>query len=329
MSVQIELCIMTASTKTLNTHKTQNLRSLDMRHDLHAVADLIQLCFAPTLDADGYRYIRQMRAAAKNPRTIGMADRVTPGFHGFVWEENDKIVGNLSLLPVVAEGKQSYFIANVAVHPDYRRRGIAHSLTEAAFSFIRERGISSVWLQVNQCNMGAIHLYQGFGFKERACRTTWHSTPNAPTIDLPANVTVRPRQAADWRDQNQWLTRLYPRELRWHLPLHHTLLKPGLLGSFNRFFNEKTIRQWSATKNGELIGTATWQSSYSQADWLWLAASPQHEALAILSLLPHARHALRKNRTLAVDYPAGEAVAAFESVGFRPHKTLIWMHTSI
>ena len=184
VSVQIELCIMTASTKTHKTDKPPNPRPLEMRHDLHAVADLIELCFSPTLDADGHRYIRQMRAAAKNPRAIGMVDRAAPGLHGFVWEEKDKIVGNLSLLPVVAERRRSYFIANVAVHPDYRRRGIARALTEAAFEFIRKRGISSIWLQVNEGNIGAIHLYQGFGFKERACRTTWHSLPIAPRIGV-------------------------------------------------------------------------------------------------------------------------------------------------
>jgi GNAT superfamily N-acetyltransferase len=321
--------MMTTATKTHNTHLPQNPRPLEMRRDLHSVANLIEMCFAPTLDADGHRYIRQMRAAAKNPRTMGMADRVTSGFHGFVWEEGDQIVGNLSLLPIVADGRRSYFIANVAVHPDHRRRGIARSLTEAAFQFIREKRTSSVWLQVNEGNMGAIHLYQNFGFKERACRTTWHSTPNAPTLDLPASVTIRPRRAADWHNQNKWLTRVYPKELRWQLPLNSKLLRPGFSGVFNRLFSDKNIRQWSATKNGELVGSLSWQSSYTQADWFWLAVSPQHEALAILSLISHAKHSLRKNRTLAVDFPAGVATAAFESVGFRPHKTLIWMHTTI
>jgi hypothetical protein len=177
--------------------------------------------------------------------------------------------------------------------------------------------------------MAAIHLYQNFGFKERACRTTWHSTPNAPTIDLPASVAIRPQRTTDWPTQNQWLSRVYPKELRWHLPLNPKLLKPGFSGILNRFFSDKNIRQWSVTKNGALVGSASWQSSFSQADWLWLAVSPQHEALAILSLLPHAKRSLRKHRALAVDFPAGEAVAAFESVGFRPHKTLLWMHTTI
>lgn len=317
---------------TLQTHNSllpPNLRHLDMRRDLRAVADLVELCFAKTLDADGRRYIRQMRAAARNPRAMAVADRATSALHGFVWEEEGKIVGNLSLLPVLAEGRRSYFLANVAVHPDYRRRGIAHSLTKAALEFTRQKGISSVWLQVNEENPGAIHLYKGFGFEERTRRTTWHSSPRALSVKLPASIIVGPRRSEDWHIQRQWLEHVYPKELRWHFPIRIGLLKPGFLGVINRVFSERNIRQWSATQRGILIGTVSWQSSYSQADWLWLASSPQQQELAILSLIPHAQSSLPRQRILALNYPAGMGVSAFESVGFRPHQTLLWMHASV
>lgn len=320
---------MAATLQTNNSLFPPNLRHLDMRRDLRAVADLVELCFAKTLDADGRRYIRQMRAAAGNPRAMAVADRATTALHGFVWEEDDKIVGNLSLLPILVEGRRSYFLANVAVHPDYRRQGIAHSLTEAALEFTRKKGISFVWLQVNEENPGAIQLYKDFGFKERARRTTWHSAPHIPSVKLPASVIVGPRRSEDWHTQCQWLELVYPKKLRWHLTIRNRLLKPGLLGAFNRIFNEKNIRQWSAKQRGDLIGTVSWQSSYAQADWLWLAVSPQHKELAILSLLPHVQKSLPKHRVLALNYPTGMAVSAFESVGFRPHQTLLWMHASL
>jgi predicted N-acetyltransferase YhbS len=315
---------------TLQKHSSRfppNLRLLDMRRDLRAVADLVELCFAKTLDADGRRYIQQMRSAAGNPGTMAMADRISAGLHGFVWEEEGRIVGNLSLLPVIAEGKRSYFLANVAVHPDYRNQGIAHTLTEASLGYIRKKGISSVWLQVNEENPSAIQLYMDFGFKERARRTTWHSSPQTPSVKLPGSISIRLQRSEDWRKQRQWLDQVYPKQLRWHLSIHTGLLKPGLLGFFNRFISEKSIRQWSATRSENLIGTVSWQSSYAQADWLWLAAPPQHQELAILSLLPHVQRSLPKRRMLALNYPADTAVSAFESVGFRSHQTLLWMHT--
>jgi len=317
---------------TLQTHKPlfpSHLRHVDMSRDLRAVADLVELCFAKTLDADGRRYIRQMRAAARNPRAMAVADRATTALHGFVWEEDGKIVGNLSLLPVLAEGRRSYFLANVAVHPDYRRQGIAHSLTKAALEFTRQKGIYSVWLQVNEENPGAIQLYKDFGFKERIRRTTWHSSPQAPSVKLPSSIAVGPRRSEDWQTQRQWLEQMYPKEVRWHLTIHMGLLKPGFLGAISRIFSERNVRQWSATQKGDLIGTVSWQSSYSQADRLWLAAPPQQQELAILSLLPHAQKSLTRQRLLALNYPAGVAASAFESVGFRSHQTLLWMHASL
>lgn len=318
---------MTAAFQPIDSHRSPNLRPLEIRRDLRAVADLVELCFAETLDADGRRYIHQIRAAAENPRTLGLVNRVSSSLSGYVWEEDGRIVGNLNLLPVVAVKRQSYLIANVAVHPDCRRRGIARSLTQAAIEFIRKRGISSAWLQVNEKNPGAEQLYSNFGFVERSRRTVWHSTQEAANTKLSTDISISTRKARDWKLQSQWLDHFYPEEVRWHLVLKPNLLKPGLPGIFNRLFSERRFRQWSAHQGRHLIGTVSWQSSYTQADWLWLATTPQHQDLAISSLLPYAKRFLAHRRTLAVNFPAGVAVQALEASGFKSHQTLIWMHT--
>ncbi len=320
---------MTAGSRLLNNSLPPNIRPLEMRRDLRAVADLVEKCFAETLDTDGRRYIRQMRLAANNPRAMGLTDRFSPALNGYVWEEEGKVVGNLSLLPMVADKQRSYLIANVAVHPDHRRRGIASSLTEAALEFISKRGIQSVWLQANAANPIAIVLYEKFGFVDRARRTTWHSQPTLQAFEPSPDSSISSRRKKDWGQQLSWLERIYPKEIRWHLAIKLSYLKPGLIGFFNRVFADKRIKQWSAYQQGTLTGTLSWQSSFSQADRLWLATSARYQEIAIQTLLPHARRSLSPHRTLAVNYPAGEAVQAFESVGFRAHKTLVWMHISL
>jgi RimJ/RimL family protein N-acetyltransferase len=271
-----------------------------------------------------------MRAAAKNPRMLGAASSFAYSLGGYVWEEDGRLVGNLNMIPVYVLRQRAYLVANVAVHPDYRRRGIARALTESALESIFKRGIRSVWLQVNAENPGAQALYRSAGFLERARRTTWHSWGVRETqpASLP-RVAISSRQNQDWALQREWLRRLYPGEVNWHLPININLLRPGLSGTLSRMFSDRQLRQWSARLEGQLIGTLSWQSSSLQADWLWLATAPQYQELAIQSLLPHVCKERGSHRTLAVDYPAGEAEKAFVEAGFFPHQTLIWMHTQL
>ena len=78
----------------------KHLRPFDVRRDLGEVADLVELCFADTLDPDGRDYLRRMRSAAKSSSLLGMAQGWSSApMTGFIWEENERIVGNLSLIP--------------------------------------------------------------------------------------------------------------------------------------------------------------------------------------------------------------------------------------
>ena len=127
---------MTAITKphsTLTTPPPQ-LRPIRLPGDLPAVADLVEMCFEATLDADGRRFIRQMRQAASQKRNYPGRTGTLATVKGFVWVEKGEIVGNVNIIPVTIQRRRSYLIANVAVHPDYRRQGIARILTEAALA---------------------------------------------------------------------------------------------------------------------------------------------------------------------------------------------------
>ena len=327
--------LMTASAQSHNNTARPNLRPFELRRDLLAVADLVELCFADRLDADGQTYVRQMRTAARNARILGWAasafDRTSMPMGGFVWWENSMLVGNLSLLPVSALRERAYLIANVAVHPDRRRRGIARALTEAALEFIRTRNIKWSWLQVDDDNPAALDLYHGLGFSEQARRTTWHSAPtnHAHPKSSTVDIKITFRRANDWAAQETWLGQIYPPEVMWHLPLRYNLLQPGWQGATSRLFSEKRVRQWSLKRGDMLMGVLTRQSSPAHADKLWLATSPEFEDEAIQTLLPHAQRARPAHRTLALDYPAGRAADSIKNAGFYNHQTLVWMKLQV
>jgi len=314
---------------------TSHIRKVNVRQDLPAVADLIELCFATTLDEDGRNYLRQLRWTARDMAYLswlqGAAERISTPLYGFVWEEDERIVGNLSLIPLFRRGKIIYLIANVAVHPDYRRRGIARYLTQAALAHLQERGVDVAWLQVRDDNPAAYHLYWSLGFVEVARRTTWVGSPGFwLTRQLPEGVTVQRRRSQDWNQQAAWLRRAYPPEIAWNLPLNYARLSPEPWQQLLRFLRSELQENWVA-RLGELpIGFLTWEPTRSSSDTLWLAAPPERENRAIMALLPYAREALaHRKRPLSLNYPAGRAGDAFLRAGFSHHQTLVWMSVSL
>ena len=305
------------------------LRPFSARRDLLAVADLVELCFADTLDRDGQLYIEQLRQTARSGRLAQLASTRPNGrlpMGGYVWLEDGRLVGNLSLIQQPRQKRAYFLIANVAVHPDYRRRGIARALTEAALADTRIRQLDQVWLQVDERNQAAIKLYADMGFNEMARRTSWRSHPSSQPASLPrAGLRLRPRRDRDWGQQKVWLDKLYDQTIRWNLPYDESLFQPGWRGSLNRMLSERLTQQWSAYGQGKLQGTLTWQSSTLSSDRLWLAMPAEGDPAALEALTAHARLELPKQRSLALNLPADFMREALVESGFSPRRTLIWM----
>lgn len=305
------------------------LRRMDPQRDLRAVADLIELCFQDTLDPEGRSYLQSMREAANSARWMSWAgsfyDQSPTPPTGYVWEEEGQILGNLSLLPIKAQGQHCYLIANVAVHPERRGQGIARQLTTAAMEFARSRRVPAVWLQVREDNPTAIHIYQVAGFRERARRTTWHSTMELPELTLPPGMKIGSRRPFHWEQQRRWLQNLYPAELSWHLPLNWSAFRPDLWGTLYRLFLLESTQHWVAERYGSPVGVLTWREGSSYADWLWLAVPPEPDKIALEALLIHARRCVPKGRPLMLDLPASLAPDSFRAAGFHSQQTLIWM----
>jgi GNAT superfamily N-acetyltransferase len=306
-----------------------HLRPLNPGRDLLQVADLIEICFANTMDPDGRDYLRQMRLAAREESFLrwspSVTDGVPMGMGGFVWDENGAITGNLSLIPMIKHARRIYLIANVATHPSQRRRGIGRALTQAAVDFAAQHGASSAWLQVRQDNLPAFRLYESIGFVERARRTTWVNEPRYRAQTSDSSTRIAPRSSAEWPMQRQWLTELYPRDVIWNLPIHPNRFSPGLLNGMARFLFNEPIEHWAAHLGKSLVGLVTWEPSRTYADNLWLAASPSSEDLAIRSLLPVIRRLIPSRRPFSLNYPAGRSGSALSEAGFVENQTLIWM----
>ena len=75
-------------------------------------------------------------------------------------------------------------VMNVAVHPDYRRQGIAESLIEALVAELKNRSIHSLTLEVRASNAPAISLYEKQGFAQVGCRRNYYRNPKEDALIL-------------------------------------------------------------------------------------------------------------------------------------------------
>lgn len=307
------------------------MRPLNVLRDLPAVADLIELCFSDTLDPEGRNYIDQMRRNGRDSGFLDWAPRVIESvslpLSGFVWEDGGRIVGNVSLVPFRSGRRRIFMIANVATHPQYRRRGIARALMEAALLRAREKRADSIWLHVREDNPGAIALYRALGFAERARRTTWYAPPGGlpPETRLAPPVSIRPPSSWDWPQQHRWLESAYPPALDWYFAHKWKALQPGLVHSIYRFLADIDSRQWAAYREGRLGAVLACQRTSGRADMLWLAAPRRPDPELLTELLRHGRRALASRQSLLLEFPAGPADDAIRAAGFIPQRTLVWM----
>ncbi|MCL6614876.1 MAG: ribosomal protein S18-alanine N-acetyltransferase [Firmicutes bacterium] len=87
-----------------------------------------------------------------------------------VAKEDERVVGYIGMWVIFDEGH----ITNLAVHPDFRRRGIGALLLSELIAEAKTRGVSHLTLEVRQSNLGAQLLYAKHGFVTRGVRRRYY-----------------------------------------------------------------------------------------------------------------------------------------------------------
>ena len=313
-----------------NSLSDPHIRPIQLRRDLDEVANLVEVCFSDHMDAEGRSYLQNIRRIGREGNSYYL-DATSPEtssvpFHGYVWVENGKIIGNITLIYLHKKEQNIYFIANVAVDPAYRNQKIAHRLTERALMHVREHHGHSVILQVREDNPSAIHVYESLGFSEILRRTNWgFNHMPAETKDLPVPVKIKPREKESWPQQKKWLEEIYPEKVTWFLPFQISKHEPGFFTWLSRWLDSESMRFWEAQDDGHLIGFASLEWINAFQDYLWIATSPAFEEMAISALISHTVRHTHNPYKIQVNYPAHRAESAFQNTGMKEINTLIWM----
>ena len=94
--------------------------------------------------------------------------------------EDDRVVGYVGSQTVMGETD----MMNVAVHPDFRRQGIAKSLILALVEGLKSLESHCLTLEVRASNASAIALYEKLGFAQIGLRKNYYRNPKEDALIL-------------------------------------------------------------------------------------------------------------------------------------------------
>lgn len=90
----------------------------------------------------------------------------------------NKVTGYICVKQISDEGH----ILNLAVHPDFRRHGIATALVEEGLDELREKDCKYLYLEVRVSSLGARKFYERIGFKVVGARRKYYTSPDEDAV---------------------------------------------------------------------------------------------------------------------------------------------------
>lgn len=318
------------------------LHHTNLARDLYQIAELIELCFANRLDSNGRAAVREMKTISRMGPLLYLLSflGLTQDLGmGYVWRVHRRVVGNASLYragvhPYLGQG---WMIANVAVHPDYRRQGIAQALMKETLNLAHRRSGKWVILQVENDNSGAIQLYERLGFKRFETLVQWES-PGLPGM-LPALSKndhlweVRRHRSADTPEEMKLiLGRARLGAMTWARPIDRSHFQEGLFDDLNIVLEGLSREKWvlpDPVYPERLLGV-TW---LTLTGWrrarisLFLDPGLEDRTARQMLILTALQQSVLSGRQIYVETTAGdEAVEAFlQAAGFRVKRRLMQM----
>ena len=316
------------------------LRLLDPNRDLYQIADLIEESFAGEFGQMGLAAVRDLRLMAGLSPLLWILTRTSSEFRdaftGFVWVDNKKVVGNISLNRAKANSNR-WHIANVAVAAGHRDRGIGRRLVESGLDYIKARDGEWAILQVRDDNVPALRIYDSLGF-ERLFATTelYLEGPfdGVAMADTPDGYQIRTCEPEDWQQIHDLTIAVTPAMERWLRGFKLSEFRRSTVGRLrdmvNRALSGTRKIRLCATQGGTVVACILVKSEGWGGDiHLRLHVHPEHRGELEHALVSQAMATVRvrTDHRANADHPAdhSEGVLALKNMGFKERRTLITM----
>jgi ribosomal-protein-alanine N-acetyltransferase len=90
----------------------------------------------------------------------------------------DSLIGYVCASCILYEGR----ILNLAVRPDYRRKGVGKMLAQSILKELRTCGCKKIFLEVRASNTVAIRLYESIGFRMLSLSRGYYFLPREDAV---------------------------------------------------------------------------------------------------------------------------------------------------
>ena len=131
--------------------------------DTAQVAQLEAMCFSAPWSENA------IISELKNPLSLWIVAR-----------DENVVVGYVGSQSVMGEAD----MMNLAVHPDYRRKGVGTALVSCLVEKLKSNGVYSLTLEVRASNETAKNLYAAMGFQQIGRRPNYYTAPKEDALIL-------------------------------------------------------------------------------------------------------------------------------------------------
>lgn len=313
-------------------------RPINLNKDIPQVLELLELVFGASVDVDG----RQLLAGNGYFGQPAFIWRLSPAASrlalGYVWEEDGRIIGNATVLTTETAGR--YLVVNVAVHPGYRRQGIARALMQMIANLVRTRNGREILLQVVKENVAARELYRSLAYTVIGSMVTWYAPASRLRLIDPvtdgsgSGPFIRELRSQEWQAAYR-LDRmsLHP-DLNWPKALPPDAYKKGLWRTVVNFLNGRQIETWvTMNSQNQLVGLGSIVSEWGRSHQAIIRVHPtrygQLERPLLAKLIRRFHYLPRRN--VRIDHPDDDEVMneLLAEANFQPRRTLTHMRLDI
>lgn len=319
------------------THTGEGLRPVNMSRDLPQIVELLKLVFGESLEREDPQLFGGNGQNAMNDLIYRFNPAAARLSNGFVWQTDGRIVGNATLL--TTKSWDRYLVANVAVHPAYRRQGIARAMMNGVTASIKSRGGRVILLQVVKDNQSAIDLYKSLGYASIGNMTSWHVTASrvrqiSDDEGDGSMLRIQPLQDRCWREAYDLDTAHVHADLNWPEPLQPNAYRRTIWRKVSDFMNGRQRETWTAfDSQNHAAGLVTIASEWGHSHVITLRVRPDRAGSFERPLLAKVirRLAYLPKRNVRIEHPEADDLTSklLREANFSVQRTLTHMRLDI